>query len=201
MEPQINKYIRPEASKEKKENTNKKQAKYSKRLVNQTKTKHISQLGMLVAVALVLSYIEYLIPISLGIPGVKLGLANIAGLMALYLLGPADGLAVTVVRIILVGLTFSNPFSMIYSLAGGLTSMLVMVVGKRTGKFSLIGVSILGGIIHNIAQLGVAMIIVETRSLIYYMPVLLIVGTVTGLLIGIVGAGLVKRLILAGIGR
>lgn len=148
--------------------------------------------GMLVALAFVLSYIEVLIPFSIGIPGVKLGLANLVVLTAIYTLGTKEAFAISIIRIILVGFTFGNLSTMIYSLGGGLLSWLVMAICKKTKLLSTIGVSIAGGISHNIGQIIVATIVLENANLMYYFAILLITGTITGFLIGMVGAMLIK---------
>lgn len=151
-------------------------------------------MGMLVALAFIFSYIESLIPISVGIPGVKLGLANLVAVVALYTLGAVPAFALSLVRIVLTGFTFGNLASMMYSLGGGMLSLLVMAGAKQTKLFSITGVSVLGAVFHNVGQIAVAVLVVETTSLFYYLPVLLISGMAAGILIGILGAELVKRL-------
>lgn len=157
-------------------------------------TKKIAYLGLLVALAFVFSYVEVLIPVNLGIPGAKLGLANLAIIVALYLLGEKNAFLLSMVRIVLVGLTFGNLASMLYSLAGGILSFLAMVLAKKTKRLSITGVSVLGGVFHNVGQIIVAMLILETSSLIYYLPVLMITGIVAGVLIGILGGMVTKRI-------
>lgn len=140
--------------------------------------------GLMVALAFIFSYIESLLPV-VGIPGVKLGLANLVVLVTLYLLRPRDALAISCLRILLVGFTFGSPASMLYSLAGGLVSLGVMVLCRRTEKFSLLGVSIAGGVSHNLAQLAVAAAVLRTPQIAWYLPVLLLSGMLTGALIGV----------------
>ena len=144
--------------------------------------------------ALIFSYVETLIPIQFGIPGVKLGLANLIIVIALYRMKLSEAYLLSIVRVLLAGFIFGNYFSIIYSLAGGLLSLTVMALLRKKGGFSVIGVSIAGGVFHNIGQLIVASVIVETFSVMYYVPVLLIAGLVTGLLIGIASDGMLKRL-------
>ncbi|MCR5153553.1 MAG: Gx transporter family protein [Lachnospiraceae bacterium] len=158
------------------------------------KTKRIAFLGLFTALAFVFSYIEFLIPINLGVPGVKLGLANLAVIVALYLIGPVDAFALSMVRILLVSLTFGNFSAFMYSLAGGILSFLVMFFAKKLKFFSETGVSVLGGVFHNVGQIIVAMIIVETESLLYYLPVLALSGVVSGVIIGLLAALVIKRL-------
>lgn len=149
--------------------------------------------GLLIAVAFLLSYIETLIPLSAGIPGMKLGLANLAVFAALYITNTRNAFLVSAVRIILVSLTFGNTFSLIYSMAGGMLSLVLMAVCKKSRFFGKIGVSIVGGISHNIAQIAVAICILETPELIWYLPVLLLGGTAAGAIIGLEGALLLER--------
>lgn len=157
------------------------------------KTKRIVVLGLLVALAFVFSYLESLVPISIGIPGAKLGLANLVILVALYTLGARDAFLLSVIRIVLVGFTFTNVASMLYSLAGGVLSFAVMYLAKKIKSLSMVGVSVLGGIAHNIGQILVAMWAVETVSLVYYLPILMIVGIVAGVVIGLLSAMVIKR--------
>lgn len=141
--------------------------------------------GLMVALAFIFSYIESLFPV-VGIPGVKLGLANLVVLITLCLLRPRDALAISLLRIVLVGLTFGSPASMLYSLAGGLVSLGVMILCRRTDKFSVLGVSVAGGVSHNLAQLAVAAAVLRTPQIVWYLPVLLLSGVLTGALIGII---------------
>ena len=148
--------------------------------------KTVAVLAMMIALALIFSYVEALIPINFGIPGIKLGLANLAIVAALYLMGGKHALVISVARIILAGFLFGNMASILYSLAGGLLSLAVMALLKKLTKLPVLTVSIAGGICHNIGQLIVAILVVENASLAFYLPVLLIAGFLTGLLIGIV---------------
>lgn len=156
--------------------------------------KKIAYLGMLTALAFVFSYIEFLLPLNFGVPGIKPGLANLVVIVALYMLNVRTACALSFVRILLTGLTFGNPASMIYSLVGGMLSLVVMILAKRCNLFSVTGVSVLGGVFHNIGQIVVAILVVETKSLLYYLPVLIISGTVTGALIGTLAAILIRYL-------
>ena len=137
---------------------------------------------------------EILIPISFGVPGVKLGLANLIILIVLYKTDWREALLLSVVRIMLAGFIFGNMFSILYSLAGGVLSLAAMALLKRRESFSVVGVSIGGGVSHNIGQLLVAMIAVETYQVGYYLPVLLIAGVLTGFLIGIISGEVLKRI-------
>ena len=113
-------------------------------------------MGLFLALAMICSYIETLIPFSVGIPGIKLGLANIVVVLMLYSVGTKEALLVSLLRIVLVGILFGNAFSILYSLSGGILSLLVMFLMKKTDKFSCVSVSITGGISHNIGQIIVA---------------------------------------------
>ncbi len=154
----------------------------------------VAYFGVFSALALIFSYVETLIPIHFGVPGMKLGLANLVIVVALYKMKIRDAFFLSVVRVLLSGFLFGNYFSIIYSLAGALLSLSVMTVLKRTDSFSVMGVSIAGGVSHNIGQLLVAMLVVETLSIMYYVSVLLVAGLVTGLLIGIGADEMLKRL-------
>ena len=155
----------------------------------------VAYFGVFTALALIFSYVETLIPINFGIPGVKLGLANLIIVIALYKMRLREVYLLSIVRVLLSGFIFGNYFSIIYSLAGGLLSLTVMAVFKRKDGFSIMGISIAGGVFHNVGQLIVAMFVVETFSVAYYVPVLLIAGMITGLLIGIVSNEMLKRLV------
>lgn len=151
-------------------------------------------LGVFTALALIFSYVETLIPVSFGIPGVKLGLANLIIVTALYKMRLRDVYVLSVTRVVLSGLIFGNYISILYSLSGGLLSLFVMSALKKRDSFSVMGVSVAGGVFHNIGQLLIAMLIVETFSVSYYIPVLLAAGTATGLVIGILAGQILKRL-------
>lgn len=157
-------------------------------------TKRIALLGLFLALALILGYIEFLIPFDFGIPGIKLGLGNAMILLALYLLGGREAFVLQLMRILLSGLLFGTMLSTLYSLSGGLLSFGVMVALKRTKRFQVISVSIAGGVSHNLGQLLVAGLIVENLHLFYYAPVLLFSGLATGALIGIIAGELIRRL-------
>lgn len=167
------------------------------------------ELGFLLALALILSYVESLIPFSFGIPGIKLGLPNLIVLLLLYgetedqtaeaedasrvstvkflAKGEREALLVNGLRIVLSGFLFSNLYAIMYALAGAVFSFLAMLIARRTKRFSMAGVSMLGGVFHNIGQILVAMAVVETFAVVYYVPFLIVAGTVTGAVLGLVG--------------
>ena len=144
--------------------------------------------------ALIFSYIETLIPIQFGTPGIKLGLANLVVVIVLFKTGWKEALLLSVTRIVLAGFIFGSLFSIVYSLAGGVLSLGIMTLLARTGRFSVAGVSMAGGVSHNIGQLIVAMLAVETYQVGYYLPVLLIAGLITGAVIGAVAGEVLKRI-------
>ena len=157
-------------------------------------THRLALMSLLTALGLIIGYIEFLIPIPLGIPGVKPGFANIVIVWALYSLGPWEALMINGMRIFLSGFLFGNFSMILYSLAGAAVSFLCMCLTKKSGLFSMTGVSMIGGVMHNMGQLLVAMAVLETVSLVYYGPVLLAAGVITGLLIGIVTGEVKKRI-------
>lgn len=151
-------------------------------------------LSVMLAFAIIMGYIEYLVPFYLGAPGIKLGLANLIVVLALSLFGWKEALTINLLRILLSGFLFGNLYGILYSLAGGLVSFIVMVLVKRIKSFSLMGVSMCGAVSHNIGQLFVAMAVVQTTGVAFYIPVLLIAGLITGLLIGIAALSVETRL-------
>ena len=153
----------------------------------------IALLGLFSAIAIIFGYVESLIPVFVGIPGIKLGLANLSVLFILERYSLKEALVVSIIRILVIGFMFGNMFSIIYSLAGALLSLTVMTVLVKKTKLSVFAVSMAGGITHNIGQLIIAMMIVENRSLLYYAPVLLISGIVTGFVIGFLTTETLKR--------
>mgnify|MGYP002509742147 FL=1 len=156
------------------------------------KAKKIALFGMMVALAFTFSYFESLISFDFVVPGVKLGLANLVVVIALYLMKPGEAFAIAIIRIFLAGLTFGHVYSIAYSLCGGILSFLVMYLVRKT-KLSVIGVSMLGGICHNIGQIIVAAIVMGTSRLAYYLPVLLVAGLITGLLLGVISKLVIER--------
>ena len=149
--------------------------------------------GILVALAMSFSYIETFIPFNFGVPGIKLGLANLVVLLGLTFLPAVDVLLISVVRIVLSSLLFGNVMSLWYSLAGGLLSFLCMWLLTRREGYSIIGISMAGGVMHNVGQIITAAIIVKTLQLTWYLPVLLVAGLVTGAIIGTVARLLMPR--------
>ena len=148
---------------------------------------------MLTAVAMILSYVESLLP-SVGIPGVKMGLANIAVIFALFRFGWKEAAALSLVRVVLVSLLFGSVGAMLYSLAGAVLSLAVMALLRRTDRFSTVGVSVAGGVAHNAGQILMAMLILQTRQLLGYLPVLAVAGIGGGILTGLAAVLLIRRI-------
>lgn len=160
----------------------------------QRKVYKISVCAVLTALALIFSYVEALFPFQFGIPGMKLGLSNLVVLVALYRIGASYALSVNLARILLSGLLFGGVSAMMYSLAGGMFSFITMLLLKKTRIFSPLGVSMAGGVTHNIGQLTVAALVVENSKIYLYLPALLISGTVTGVLLGFGAVLILNRL-------
>lgn len=157
------------------------------------KTKRLVLLAMLTAVAMILSYVESLLP-SVGIPGVKMGLANIAVIFALFRFGWKEAAALSLVRVVLVSLLFGSVGAMLYSLAGAVLSLAVMALLCRIDRFSTVGISVAGGVAHNAGQILMAMLILQTKQLLGYLPVLAISGIAGGVLTGLAAALLIRRI-------
>ena len=156
-------------------------------------TRKIAYLGLFSTLAIILGYLESLIPLFPGIPGIKIGLANLCVLFILVRYSWREAALVSAVRILVIGFLFGNLFGILYSLAGAAFSLTIMTLLRRT-DFSLLGISVAGGVAHNIAQIVIAIFLLHTFALIYYLPVLLISGTAAGLFIGFLTTQLHARL-------
>lgn len=159
-------------------------------------SRKVAYYGLFAALAILMGYVEMLIPVPIPIPGVKLGLANVIIIIMMYFMDTKSAFFVSLIRVILSGLLFAGFAGLLYSLAGAMCSFAVMALLKKTGKFSIAGVSIAGGIFHNVGQIVVASLVVQNVKMAYYLPFLLVSGVVTGLLIGIVAKtalGYLKR--------
>ena len=157
-------------------------------------TKRMVTLSALIAVAMILSYVESMIPAFVAVPGVKMGLSNIATVFALYFLGWPYAICVSLVRVCLSALLFGNVVGLIYSLSGAALALLVMILLKNFDLFSNVGVSVAGGICHNAGQIIAACIVMKTSAISVYFIPLIISGTVSGVLIGVVSGMLLERL-------
>ena len=157
------------------------------------KTKKLTLLAMLTAAAMILSYVESLLP-SIGVPGVKMGLANIAVIFALYRLGWREALGVSLVRVGMVTMLFGSLSALLYSLAGAALSLVVMALLKKWDRFSHVGVSVAGGVAHNAGQILMAIWLLGNARLVYYYPILVISGVAGGILTGLTAAMLIRRI-------
>lgn len=158
------------------------------------KVSKITSLGLFVSLAMILSFIEHQIPPLVSIPGIKLGLPNVAIVFVLYGIGEKEAVAVSLIRLLLVSILFGSMMSLLYGAAGAVLSLTVMILLKKSGKFSYVTVSVTGGVCHNIGQIAVACFVTKTAELLYYLPVLLISGTVAGVLIGLLAGIILKRM-------
>ena len=157
------------------------------------KTKRLTLYALLVALAMIFSYLESLVPMSFAVPGIKLGLPNIVIVFALYKLGFRGAVCISIIRVVLVSILFGNVMSMIYSIAGAALSLAVMWLLHKIGKFSPVGVSVAGALGHNVGQVACAMLLLETGGLVYYLAPLCVSGAIAGICIGVAGGIVVKR--------
>lgn len=158
------------------------------------KTKKITVMALTIALAMILSFVESQIPAFVAIPGVKIGLANIAVVFALYKLGRKEAIGVSLIRVALVSLLFGNFASLFYSLAGAALSLTGMLLLKSCKHVSTLAVSVTGGVLHNIGQIAMACILLETNVIAYYLPFLVLSGTIAGVVIGLLAAILIQRI-------
>ena len=158
------------------------------------KTKQLLTEAMLCGTALILSYVESLFPLSVAVPGVKIGLPNLVIVFALYRLGAGSAARISLVRVAIVALLFGNAYSLIYSLAGAVLSLALMALLCKLPGLHTAGVSVAGAVMHNVAQIGAAMIILDTDRIIYYLPPLLVSGVLGGVLIGLLASLLIRRI-------
>ena len=157
------------------------------------KTKITALLGVSTSIAMILSYIEFLLPpVFSAVPGIKMGLANVIIIFLLYKLDFKSAFAVSLVRVCLSALLFGTALTFLYSICGALLSILLMYLTKRLGCFSEIGVSIVGGVSHNLGQIAVAMFVLRTWEIGYYMAVLAVSGMLAGVLVGLTAAFLIR---------
>jgi heptaprenyl diphosphate synthase len=154
----------------------------------------ITTFALTVSVAMLLSYIESRLPAFVAIPGIKVGLANIAVIFTLYKFGIKEAAAVSAVRVLLVSMLFGSPVSLIYSITGAVLSLSVMFLLKKLTPLSEITVSVAGGVTHNIGQIGAASVMLGTNVVVYYLPFLLLSGTIAGVVVGIASGLLIKKI-------
>ena len=158
----------------------------------------VAVLSLSIALAMILSYVESQIPSPIAIPGVKMGLANLAVIYTLYSSGLKDAIIVSLVRVFMLAMLFGSGVSLIYSISGAVLSLATMVLLKKTAKFSTVGVSVSGGVMHNVGQILAACVLLETNILKYYLPFLLISGVASGVVIGLAAGQLISRVKLQG---
>ena len=159
----------------------------------QSRGRKTAFLALSVTLGLILSYVETLIPVFAGVPGMKPGLSNILIVFLLFSYGIAEAATVNLLRILIAGILFGNPFSIVYSLSGAVFAIIGMALLKRTGMFSVYGVSMAGGMLHNAGQILVAAFIVENYNIVLYLPVLIVSGCITGFIVGFIGGVIIKR--------
>lgn len=158
------------------------------------KIKNLTMATLLTTIAMIFSYIEFLIPFNLGIPGIKLGLANIVIIVTLYCIGTKYAFAVNVMRVLISGLLFSGMFGCMYAMAGALLSLSVMAFLKKTGLFSVVGISVAGGITHNLAQILTAAFVVSNLNIFGYFPLLIFSGLICGFINGLISHSVMQHL-------
>lgn len=159
---------------------------------NRISTKKIALCGVLTALAMIFSYIESVIPVPIPVPGIKLGVANIAVITILYVLGVKEAIVINLLRIVLTSLLFGNVNSFLFSISGAALSLTIMIIMKKLDFFSCIGVSVCGGVMHNIGQIIAAVFIMGSEAIVFYLPVLIVSGVFTGVVIGVV-SGIVAK--------
>lgn len=157
-------------------------------------TRKVAHMGLMIALALVLSYVEAQIPTFVAIPGIKVGLANIVVVFASYSFGTKEAFVVSIFRVLLAALMFGSVMSLAYSAAGAFLSLLGMILLKKSGLFGCVAVSVVGGVLHNLGQILMACLVLETNVVIYYLPFLVLSGTIAGVVVGLVAALVLKRL-------
>ena len=157
------------------------------------KAKKFTFLGLSIALAMILSFVESQVPALVAIPGIKMGLPNIVMVFLLYRVGWKEATLVSVIRVILVSILFGNVQSMWYSLAGAILSLTAMILMKKFTTFSHPSISVVGGVFHNVGQILVACLVTETAQIAYYLPVLIISGCASGILVGLVAGFLEGR--------
>lgn len=157
------------------------------------KTLQLTTLAFVVAFAMILSFVESRIPAFVAIPSVKVGLANIAVIFTLYKLGVKEAITVSIVRVLLISMLFGSAVSLIYSISGAVLSLLTMIVLKKLTPLNEVTISVTGGVMHNVGQIAAASFMLSTNVVVYYLPFLLVSGTIAGIVVGIASAILIKR--------
>ena len=156
-------------------------------------TLHLTTMAFVVAFAMILSFVESRIPALVAIPGVKVGLANIAVIFTLYKFGVKEAVTVSIIRVLLISMLFGSPVSLIYSISGATLSLVSMILLKKLTPLTEVAISVTGGVMHNVGQIATASFMLSTNVVVYYLPFLLVSGTVAGVVVGIASAILIKR--------
>ncbi|MBR6569968.1 MAG: Gx transporter family protein [Clostridia bacterium] len=159
----------------------------------QKQARRVALCGMLLALMLVLGFVESQLPVAAGIPGIKLGLSNGVLIFAVYMLNIPTAYLLMGLKVLLSGLLFGSPSAMMYAFAGGVLSLTVMALLSRLRGVSPVVISMIGGLCHNVGQVALAMVILHTPKLVYYMAVLMVVGMITGLATGLAANGIIRR--------
>ena len=154
----------------------------------------MTALALTISFALILSFVESRVPAFVAIPGVKVGLANIAVIFTLYKFGLKEAVTVSILRIVIVSMLFGSPVSLMYSAAGAILSLCSMVLLKKLTRLTEVAVSVCGGVMHNVGQINMASVLFDTNLVAYYMPFLILSGTVAGIVVGAASAMLIKRI-------
>ena len=157
------------------------------------KTLHLTTMAFVIAFAMILSFVESRIPAFVAIPGVKVGLANIAVIFTLYKFGVKEAVTVSIIRVLLISMLFGSPVSLIYSISGATLSLVSMILLKKLTPLTEVTISVTGGVMHNVGQIAAASFMLSTNVVVYYLPFLLVSGTVAGVVVGIASAILIKR--------
>jgi len=168
--------------------------------MNQTgkQARRIAVCGMLLALMLVLGFVESQLPVAAGVPGIKLGLSNGVLIFAVYMLNIPTAFLLMGLKVLLSGFLFGSPSAMMYAFAGGCLSLIVMSALSRMKGLSPVVVSMVGGLSHNVGQVALAMVVLGTPQLMYYMAVLMVVGLITGAATGLAANGIIRRFLKEG---
>ena len=158
------------------------------------KTLQLTTMAFVIAFAMILSFVESRIPTFVAIPGVKVGLANIAVIFTLYKLGIKEAITVSIIRVLLISMLFGSPVSLIYSISGATLSLATMILLKKLTPLTEVTISVTGGVMHNVGQIAAASFLLSTNVVVYYLPFLLVSGTIAGVVVGIASAILIKRI-------
>ena len=158
------------------------------------KTLQLTTMAFIIAFAMILSFVESRIPAFVAIPGVKVGLANIAVIFTLYKLGVKEAITVSIIRVLLIAMLFGSAVSLIYSISGAVLSLVSMILLKKLTPLTEVAVSVIGGVMHNVGQIAAASFMLSTNVVVYYLPFLLVSGTIAGIVVGIASAILIKRI-------